>query len=361
MMPRTTRIAHVWVDDFFVRVERQATPALAGRPVVIGGTPGCPGRVVAASVEAMACGVHPGVTLAEAAQLCPEAAFRPGRLDKVLEASAIVEEAVRHVAGPVEWCAIDEAVVDLAQLDRPRARRMAEDLRGAIREAGHDAAVGVADTRTGARVAARLARPQGVLEVLPGYDGRFLAGLDLGCFDDIDGAARARLRAARIHSLGALAGLSPPDLLSLLGRDAQTIARRAAGIDARPVAPTHAPRRICRVHRFAAAATAADAVDRLRELIDSAAMALRRFGCVAGTVTIRIEESEGGSVSRVIDAAFATARPELLKAATEGPAMRAFAGREILAIGVSLGRMTRASQQPGLFDGLQPAATARRW
>ena len=327
MTPRSTRVAHVWVDDFFVRVERQANPALVGQPVVIGGSPGCPGRVVAASVEAMACGVHPGVTLADAAQLCPEAAFRPGRLDKVLEASATVEEAVRCVAGPVEWCAIDEAVVDLARLDRPRARRMAEDLRGAVREAGHDAAVGVADTRTGARVAARLARPQGVLEVLPGYDGRFLAGLDLACFDDLDGAASARLRAAGIHSLGALANMPPPDLLSVLGRDAQTVARRAAGIDVRPVVPTLAPRRICRVHRFPEVATAAEAIDRLRHLIDAAAMALRRFGCVAGTVTLRIEDPEGGSVGRVAETATATANPSLLRAAIEGQAARALAGR----------------------------------
>jgi DNA polymerase-4 len=362
MTPRTTHIAHVWVDDFFVRVERQANPALAGRPVVIGGSPDSAGRVVAVSVEAMACGVHPGIALVDAERLCPDAAFRPGRIDHVLEAAASVEEAVRRVAGPVEWCATDEAVLDLAQLDRTRVRRIAEELREAVRDVGHDAAVGVADTRTGARVAARLARPCGVLVVLPGCDGRFLAGLDLACLDELETDAVSRLRAAGVHTLGELARLAPADLACFLGREAQSIARRAAGIDARPVAATAFPRRVCRSGRFDAPPSAADVLVVMRDLVDAASISLRRFGCVARTVTLRVEDVRGISVSRSVDVGVATSRTELFVSAIQAHAARVATGLDVGAVAVTLGSLSRDREQLGLFGGAsQRSASARRW
>jgi DNA polymerase IV len=359
-MGRSTHIAHVWVDDFFVRVERQSDPSLVGVPVIIGGTPASTGRVVACSVEAMACGVHPGVSLAEAAVLCPEAAFRPGQLEPVLEASAIVEEAVRRVAGPLEWCATDEAVLDLAQLERMRARRVAEDVQAAIRDVGHEAAVGIADTRTAARVAARLARPQGVLVVLPGFDARFLAGLDLACLEELDGPALDCLRAAGVQTLAALAGRPAGELAALLGRDANALARRAAGHDQRPVLPTPIPRRVCRVHRFVVTPSESHTVVAARDLAGSAASALRHFGCLAQTLTVRVETTDGLSHSRSEDLEAPTAHSATLEGVAGGLACRVGPGREIRGIALSLGRLARAERQMPLFDGLR-ATSGRHW
>jgi DNA polymerase-4 len=362
MTPRATHVAHVWVDDFFVRVERLANPSLVGRPVVVGGSPDSAGRVVAASVEAIACGVHPGLSLAEAEGLCPEAAFLPGRIDHVLEAAALVEEAVRRVAGPVEWCATDEAVLDLATLDRSRARRMAEQVRVAVREAGYDAAVGVADTRTGARVAARLARPCGVLVVLPGCDGRFLAGLDLVCLDQLDDGAIGRLRAVGAHTLGDLAGLGAHDLVSLVGRDALAVAKCAAGADARPVAATAFPRRICRTYRSDEPEPPARIVAIVGDLIDAAATALRRFGCAARTVTCRVEDVRGDSLSRSLDLGVATSRTEVFVGAAQAAAARLATGLDARAVAVTLAGLSRGREQLGLFvEGPRQVTVARGW
>jgi DNA polymerase-4 len=359
-MPQATHVAHVWVDDFFVRVERHANPALSGQPVVIGGSPGSAARVVAASVEAMACGIVPGLSLAEAARRCPDAAFRPGRLDQVLEAAAMVEEAVRRVAGPVEWIAIDEAVLDLAPLDRRRARRVAEELRDAIRVVGHDAAVGVADGRTAARMAARLARPQGVLVVLPGCDTRFLAGLDLACLDELDAGAQQRLRAAGVCTLGDLAARSPHDVTALLGRDGLLTARRAAGIDPRPVAPAGCPRRVCRQLRFEGAHDPPAVLRAVRDLVESGAAALRQFGWVAGSVTVRIEDAAGASASRSADIGGPTSCAGPLAAVAAGLALLLSTGRDVHAVAITLGRLSGTPDQFRLFDGPRPAA-GRRW
>ena len=359
-MTRRTHVAHVWVDDFFVRVERQACPALEGRPVVIGGSPGSAGRVVAASVEAMASGVLPGMTLAEAAAACPDAAFRPGHLDRVLEASALVEETVRRVAGAVEWCAIDEAVLDLAAMDRGRARRVAENLREAIRRLGHDAAIGVADTRTAARVAARLARPQGVLVVLPGCDGRFLAGLDVACLDEVDLDAQARLRAADVATLGELAALAPDRAAALLGRDAATLVRLAAGLDARTVTSTGFPRRISRTHAFTDVPDTGGLNERLDSLLASACAALTHFGCLARSLTVRVEDAGHQSLARTTELDAPTASVVLWRRAAGEALTRVATGREVRAMSVTLGRVSRTREQLALFD-LPHTAGTRRW
>src|SRR5262245_12388500 len=91
-------IIHVDLDGFFVAVERQLNPALAGRPVVIGGQPSTRGVVAAASPEAQQCGVKVGLSLAIAASRCPDAVFLDGAVERYLEASAAVDEILRDPA-----------------------------------------------------------------------------------------------------------------------------------------------------------------------------------------------------------------------------------------------------------------------
>jgi DNA polymerase-4 len=347
-----SHIAHVCVDDFFVAVERQADPTLVGLPVVIGGSADSPGRVVAASVEAMACGVVPGLRLRDAAALCPEAAFLPGRLDRVLDAASLVDETLRRVAGPVEWTAIDEAVLDLAQLDRARARRVAETVRSAIGETGHDVAVGVADTRTAARVAARMARPRGLLVILPGYDGRFLSGLAPACLGELDPPVLQALAAAGVHTLGQLALLPAADAIALLGRTGPHIARLAAGDDPRRVHPTPHPSRLSRSRHFTTTASAAEAAGAVDHLVEDLSGALARFGCVARSVSVRVEDAGGRSLSRAMDVTPASGQaPALAKCAAlllarlaESPA------RVVRRISVSLTQLSQAREQIALFD-----------
>ena len=359
-MPRTTHVAHVWVDDFFVRVERQANRALEGLPVVIGGSPGSSGRVVAASVEAIACGVPSWGQPRGGEATVPGCGVSAWSARAGARGGGPGGGSVRRVAGPVEWRAIDEAVLDLAPLDRTRARRIAEEVRTAVRAAGHDAAVGVADTRTGARVAARLARPQGVLVVLPGCDARFLAGLDLACLGELDGAALDCLRAAGVHTLAELGGLPANDIASLLGREGGVLARRAAGVDPRPVTPTAYPRRVCRLQRFVSPPDTIEALRVVADLADSAASALHQFACVAGVVSLRAEAVDGHSLGMSVDLDAATARADLIPSTLTPRAPRLLAGREVRALAVSLGRLTQTHEQLALFDGSR-ATSARRW
>ena len=98
------RVACVVVPHFLVAVEQLHEPALRGRPVVVGGSPEERKQVLDCSVEAMARGVHPGMSLREALSRCAEAAFvethpawyqavTNAMVDALLQISPLVEPA----------------------------------------------------------------------------------------------------------------------------------------------------------------------------------------------------------------------------------------------------------------------------
>jgi nucleotidyltransferase/DNA polymerase involved in DNA repair len=98
------RVACVVVPHFLVEVERLHEPSLRGRPVVVGGAPEERKEVLDCSDEAMARGIHPGMSLREALSRCADAAFVEAHpawyqattlaiVDALLELSPLVEPA----------------------------------------------------------------------------------------------------------------------------------------------------------------------------------------------------------------------------------------------------------------------------
>src|SRR5687767_2484539 len=189
-------IVHIDLNDFLVSVERKHKPSLNGRPVVIGGQPTGWGRVVAASREAAQRGVKAGMSLSVAASRCPSAIFLDGEFDRYLDASAAIDELLREPRLPVEWTSIDSVFIDASGGgaagsatgggSRANARQVAERLQTALRnQLGFEAACGIASTKIAAQIASRLARPAGLLYVLPGYEERLLAPLDVALLPDL--------------------------------------------------------------------------------------------------------------------------------------------------------------------------------
>jgi DNA polymerase-4 len=165
------RIAHVDMDAFFAAIEEQRNPALAGKPVVIGGRgdPRERGVVSTASYEARRYGIRSGMPLRTAYRLCPEAIFLPVDYKSYATVSARIKAALRDIASTIEDAGIDEAYLDISDLSGS-AEAIGKAIKARIRdETGLSCSVGIAPNKLLAKLASDMQKPDG-LTVLTAAD-----------------------------------------------------------------------------------------------------------------------------------------------------------------------------------------------
>ena len=88
-------IVHMDLDTFFVSVERLLDSRLQHRPILIGGTSDR-GVVASCSYEARAFGVHSGMAMKMARNLCPEAVVIRGNSANYTKYSKLVTDIVER-------------------------------------------------------------------------------------------------------------------------------------------------------------------------------------------------------------------------------------------------------------------------
>ncbi|HEY5952652.1 MAG TPA: DNA polymerase IV [Kofleriaceae bacterium] len=222
---RASRMCCLDLDTFFVSVERLLDPSLRGKPVVVGGRRGGRGVVTSASYEARAFGIRSGMSIREASQRAPaNAAFVPGNGDAHTDYSRRAREIVERFSPVVIAASIDEHYLDFRGCERLYRRagdanddatilRVVREMTGAIdRELGLPASAGIATSKSMAKVASALAKPQGVLLVHAGTEADTLAPLPVRKLPGIGPVAEARLHASGIETLGQLV-LAPEAIL----------------------------------------------------------------------------------------------------------------------------------------------------
>ena len=237
--PRRT-IFHVDLDAFFAAVERTLDPSLEGIPVIVGG-PGARSVVSCASYEARSFGVHSAMPIREARRLCPHAVFLPGQHDRYGDVSRSFMAILRDHSPLVEPVSVDEAYVDMTGTERlfGPSEKSGNAIRSRIREElSITASIGVAASRLVAKIASDKCKPDGMLIVPPEDSASFLAPLPVRDLPGIGPRAETVLARLGVRTLGELAAFPEGPLRRELGeRSAQSLRRRAAGIDSSPVTP----------------------------------------------------------------------------------------------------------------------------
>jgi DNA polymerase-4 len=116
---------------------------------------------------------------------------------------------------------------------------MAERLRRVVQHVlGLDLACGLASTRLAAGIAGRLAAPRGLLQVLPGYDARFLAPLHVRRLEGVDDRTAAALGRVGVQTIGDLRHTDPAVVQHAVGRSARVLMSLASGHDDRVLQPS---------------------------------------------------------------------------------------------------------------------------
>jgi len=300
-----SRVAVVEVPSLLVEAARRADPALEGAPLVIlDEARAVSPLVLAASDEARAGGVAPGMVLSQARALVPELIAR-GR-SRALERSAVEalldlgasfsprvelvhappDEAMRAIERPQATLAVD--VSDLGRLF-PSEGQIATALHLGARRLGLDARVGLARDKVTARVAARAGG--GVTVVPAGREAPFLARLPIALLDPSDDVRDALTRFG-VRLVGELADLPAGGVALRLGAEGARLAEVARGEAAFPLVPRP------EVARFEEAVELEWPVDNtealgfaLRRLVDNlmARLACRSLAASAVTLTCALD------------------------------------------------------------------------
>ncbi|MBA3959712.1 MAG: DNA polymerase IV [Chloroflexi bacterium] len=303
MTPTAATILHVDLDAFFAAVEQRDRPELRGRPVIVGGGDrNARGVVSAASYEARVFGVRSAMPLRTAGALCPQGVFLPVDGAKYSAVSRQVMSILRGFTPLVEPISIDEAFLDVAGTETllGSADAVARAIKAAIRrEVDLSASVGVATTKLVAKVASELRKPDGLVVVEPGTEAAFLAPLPIERLWGVGAKTRAVLTEYGVRTIGDLAALPVDILLRRFGNSGSQLAARAVGIDPSPVGDGAATKSVSHEHTFDVDTADWEVIERtLLALSEGVAGRLRAGGVKAGTVAIRLRDSDFVTISR---------------------------------------------------------------
>jgi DNA polymerase-4 len=225
-------ILHVDMDAFFCAVEVLDDPSLAGKPIIVGGSPEHRGVVSTASYEARVFGVRSAMPSAQAKVLCPQGIWvtpTPGRYGEV---SRQVRAVLADETPRLQMVSIDEGYLDVTPgIGGEHPVLVARRIQARIDAMGLSCSVGVASARVVAKIASDRDKPHGITVVWPGTEAAFLAPLDVGLMPGIGPAAKGRLATLGIKTLGQLAALDDADARTVFGNHGPGLVARARGED----------------------------------------------------------------------------------------------------------------------------------
>jgi DNA polymerase-4 len=339
------------MDAFYAAVELLDDPALADRPVVVGGT-GRRGVVASCSYEARAYGVRSAMPSARARQLCPHAVFLPGRFARYAEVSRSIHAVFEDYTPLVEGISLDEAFLDVSGSERMfgPAAEIAISIRSRIRsELGLPCSVGVAGVKFLAKLASEAAKPRadlrgvvggpGVVVIQPGQELDFLRPLPIEALWGVGPATAARLKRLGVTTVGELMGVPENVLQGAVGRaHGAHLAQLARGVDDRDVEPNREVKSVSHEETYAVDLHDLDQLGgEVVRMADSVATRMRRAGLVGRTVNLKVRYGDFVTRTRSQTVAFPLA---------EGPAiasvglsllhgMDVAAGVRLLGVGVS--------------------------
>jgi DNA polymerase IV len=308
-------ILHADLDAFFASVAQRDDPRLRGKPVIVGG-----GVVLAASYEARAFGVRSAMGGRRARELCPHANVVAPQWSAYLDASRAVAAIFEDTAPLVERLSIDEAFLDVRGLERISGTppHIAARLRREVRErVGLPISVGVARTKSLAKMASAAAKPDGLLVVPPAGERSFLHPLPVERLWGVGPATAAKLHDWGLVRVGQLARLGESTLVSILGHAlGRHLHALAHGRDPRRVRPRHGRGSFGAQSALGRAPTSPEAVDAVVvALVDRVTRRMRASGRAGRTVVLRLRFADFSRATRSRTLGRATAATRTVLAA----------------------------------------------
>ncbi|MBQ0738961.1 DNA polymerase IV [Aquimarina celericrescens] len=347
-----TTIVHFDLDTFFVSCERLLDSRLNNKPVIVGGT-GDRGVVSAASYETRAYGVHSGMPMKMARQLCPGAIYIRGNAGTYTKFSKQVTEILQSEVPVLEKSSVDEFYADLTGMDRFfGCYKFASELRNKImREAGLPISFGLSVNKTVSKVATNEAKPNNQLKIDTGYEKAFLAPLSIKKIPMVGEKTYRTFCNMGIKNVCTVQQMPVEMMTSVFGKNGRVIWQRANGIDHTPIIEYHERKSISSERTYGQDTTDINTLKTtVIAMAENLAFQLRRGGKLTSCVTVKIRYSDFQTYSKQIKIPYTSADHHLIPVVLE--LFENLFSRRLLIrlVGVRYSSLTSGTYQINLFD-----------
>lgn len=245
------------MDSFYASCELSQRPELRDLAFVVGADPKDGrgrGVVLACNYPARKFGLHSGMPISRAWQLCPQAHYDRPHFELYEQVSSRVMKIIQQFGERVEQVSIDEAYLEVTD----RIEKMVEDgnenelvlikeLANSIKKTITEkenitCSIGVSDSKIIAKIATDVNKPNGLTIVQPSKVLDFLCPLEVSRIPGVGSVTQKILMDKfKVKTIAELRNVSIEDLKPSFGRNAVWLTNVANGVDESPVVERWSP------------------------------------------------------------------------------------------------------------------------
>lgn len=309
LTPKDRNIVHFDLDTFFVSVERLLDSRLNNKPVLIGGTSDR-GVVASCSYESRRFGIHSGMPMRLARQLCPEAIIVKGNSGTYGKFSDQIAEIIAEEVPVFERTSIDEFYADLTGMEKFFGTyQLSGELRKRIiKETRLPISFGLSSSKTVSKIATGEAKPNNQMKIEFGQEKHFMAPLSVRKMPMVGEATHKSLLDLGVKKILTLQEMHVDLLERVFGKPGRTLWNKAQGIDNSPVIQYQERKSISTERTFDK-----DTIDVaklkgvLTAMTENLAFQLRRGNKVTACVSVRVRYSDFQTHEKQMNIAYSSA------------------------------------------------------
>jgi len=295
-------ILHIDMDAFFAAVEQKRNPKLIGKPIVVGGSgdPTKRGVVSTASYEARKFGIHSAMPLRTAYRLCTKAIFLPVDYDEYSKVSEKIKNILREFTPIIEDVGIDEAYLDISQIQEPVEKVAIEIKRRIKDETGLTCSIGIAPNKLLAKMASDMQKPDGLTIITKNDMESRIWPLPVRKLWGVGPKTEAYLKSMGVETIGELASLPLNKLIEEFGNSYGNYLYNASrGIDESLLVTHWEPKSTSRETTFQMDINSWQIIAKtLAELTKEVVDDMKQSGYKGRTVTVKVRFSDFETVTR---------------------------------------------------------------
>jgi len=337
------------MDAFFAAVEQRRNPALIGKPLVIGGSgdPTQRGVVSTASYEARKFGIHSAMPLRTAYKLCPHAVFLPVDYEEYSKMSERIKKILREYCPIMEDVGIDEAFLDVSQIDKSAEEIVKEIKAKILEETGLTCSFGIAPNKLLAKIASDMQKPEGLTIITDLDIENRIWPLPVRKLWGVGPKTEAALRGMGIETIGGLAAVPLDKLIERFGESyGRYLYDASKGMDESPLVTHWEPKSTSREITFQTDTGNWQEIARtLAELTREVANDMKQAGYKGKTVTVKLRFSDFETHTRAKTLKNLTSSVDKIRAAAFDCLRRFELKKQVRLVGVKVGGLKKDEKE----------------